>query len=69
MNWIDLLLGTKGRINRKTFLIGLVPILVLLALLYIYLKMLTGFLPRWVDIALTLLIALEAFYFSANLAT
>jgi len=69
MNWNHLLLGTKGRINRKTFLIGLVPILVLFALLYIYLKTLTGLLPRWADIALPLLIALEAFYFSANLAT
>ena len=69
MNWINLLLGTKGRINRKTFLIGLVPILVLLTVLYVYLKFLTGFLPRWADMALPLLIALEAFYFTANLST
>ncbi len=69
MNWINLLLGTKGRINRKTFIIGLVPILLLFALVYVYLKFLTGLLPRWADIALPTLIALEALYFTANLAT
>ena len=62
-------MATKGRINRKTFLMGLVPILILFALLYIYLKYLTGLLPLWAEIALPTLIALEALYFSANLST
>ena len=68
MNWINLLLGSKGRINRKRFLVGLLPILLLLALLVLFLKYLTGILPGWANIVIPLLIALEALYFLANLS-
>ncbi len=68
MNWINLLLGYKGRINRTSFLVGLLPVLVLLALLVWYLKYLSGVLPAWADILIPSLIALEALYFAANLS-
>ena len=68
MNWNNLLLGSKGRINRKTWLIGLLPIFVLLALLVLYLKFLTGLLPGWANIAIPAAIALEALYFTARLS-
>jgi uncharacterized membrane protein YhaH (DUF805 family) len=68
MNWINLLLGSKGRINRKTFFVGLVPILVLFGLLVLYIKLLTGILPSWADILIPALIALEALHFLSRLS-
>ncbi len=68
MNWINLLLGSRGRINRKMFLLGLLPVLVLLALAGLYLKMLTGILPRWADILIPALIKLEALHFFSRVS-
>ena len=68
MNWINLLLGTKGRINRKSFLLGLLPIALLFVLLVLYLKFLSGILPGWANSLIPALIALEALYFLANLS-
>ena len=68
MNWTNLLLGSKGRINRKSWWVGLLPILVLLVLVVLYLKFLTGILPGWANIMIPAAIALEALYFTANLS-
>jgi uncharacterized membrane protein YhaH (DUF805 family) len=68
MNWINILLGREGRINRKTFLIGLMPILLLFALSVFYLKFLTGILPLWADALIPLVISLEGLFFLANLS-
>ncbi len=68
MNWIHLLLGNKGRIARKSFLLGLLPILVLIGLLIFYLRFLTGILPTWANIVIPVLLAVEALYFTANLS-
>lgn len=68
MNWINLLLSTKGRINRKAFMIGLLPILLLVVLLALYLRLLTGILPNWADLVIPILIALEALFFFLNLS-
>ncbi len=68
MNWIHLLLGTKGRIARKSFLLGLLPVLLLVGILTFYLRFLTGILPAWANIAVPALIAVEALYFLANLS-
>ena len=68
MNWIDLLLATKGRIKRRTYLIGLLPVLLLLALLTLYLRFLTGIVPAWANAIIPALIAVEALYFTANLS-
>ncbi len=68
MNWTRLLLSARGRINRLTFLSGLLPVIFLLALVWFYLEKLTGLLPRWADILLPAAIALEALYFLACLA-
>ena len=68
MNWTYLLLGQKGRINRRHFLLGLLPITLLLALVWLFLTRLTGLLPRWATIALPAIITLEALYFLACLS-
>ncbi|MCP4934732.1 MAG: DUF805 domain-containing protein [bacterium] len=68
MNWIHLLLGTKGRITRKSFLLGLLPILALLGFLVFYLRYLTGILPAWANIIIPTLLTVEAAYFTANLS-
>lgn len=68
MNWINLLLSHKGRINRKSFMLGLLPVVLLFGLVFVYLKYLTGMLPLWADIAITAIIALEALHFLSRLA-
>ena len=68
MNWTNLLLGTKGRIARKTYIIGLLPVLVLFTLLVLYLRYLTAFLPGWANIVIPTLIAAEALYFTSTLS-
>ncbi len=68
MNWIHLLLGTKGRIARKSYLLGLLPILALIGFLVFYLRFLTGMLPAWANIVIPALLAVEALYFTANLS-
>ncbi len=68
MNWINLLLSSKGRINRARFIFGLLPIAVLLTLVIVYLKYLTGILPGWADMLISVLITIEACYFFAKLS-
>lgn len=68
MNWTTLLLSGRGRINRLTLLLGLLPVVLLLALVLVHQKYLTGLLPHWADIALSSVITLEALYFLACLA-
>ncbi len=68
MNWIHLLLGTKGRITRKSFLLGLLPILALTGFLIFYLRFLTGILPAWSNFLIPALLAAEVLYFTANLS-
>ncbi len=68
MNWVNLLLHTKGRITRKSFVLGLLPIFVLIGFVIFYLRFLTGSLPAWANIAIPALLAAEVLYFTANLS-
>lgn len=62
MNWTNLLLSTRGRVDRTRFLIGLLPVLALLGLVYVYGRYVAGALPA-VDWLVMAAIALEALYF------
>jgi uncharacterized membrane protein YhaH (DUF805 family) len=68
MNWSDLLLNFSGRISRKAFLAGLVPILLLVGGLYVFLNYARAGLEMKWQLLLGGFIALEAIYFLAALA-
>lgn len=62
MNWTNLLLSTEGRIDRTRFVIGLLPVLALIALVYVYGGYVKGSLPA-IDWLVMGAISLEALYF------
>lgn len=68
MNWIELLLSGAGRINRKTYLIGLIPVAILFGLLYLFLGYVAALLPGWGRLVIGGLLAVEALYFFAALS-
>lgn len=63
MNWFTLLLSCEGQIKRRPYLIGLLPVLLLFVLAFLYARFVKGALPLWADLLVMAAIALEALYF------
>ena len=68
MDWKYLLLSNEGRINRKSYLDGLLPVAALAGLLYLYLKFFTGILPTGADWLISGQIVIVALYLLSNIS-
>ena len=68
MNWSNLLFSFEGRINRKAYLLGLLPVLVLFALLYLYASYLAGSQSTTINGIIMGIVALVALFFFTSLS-